>query len=65
MLDGLRVMLLPTMIVPGCIDMLRFLVKNGGGGQDIILEENEDGWTALHFACIRYGLSIDVLRFLV
>jgi hypothetical protein len=27
MLDGLRFMLLPTMIVPGCIDMLRFLVK--------------------------------------
>ena len=46
------------------IDMMRFLVDNGGG-QDIVLKQDNDGWTALHVACNRDSPSIDMVRFLV
>jgi len=46
------------------IDMLRFLVDNGGG-QVVILKQDKDGWTALHVACYRDSPSIDMLQFLM
>ena len=46
------------------IDMLQVLMENRRG-QDIVLKEDTNGWTAFNLACNCDSPDIDMLRFLV
>jgi len=60
---GLRFTLIAFRDEPS-IDILRFLVENGGR-QDIVLKQDTYGWTALHVDFYRDSPTINILRFLV